>query len=156
MPFRHVAMYRWADHVDAAHVDRVRDALDELASITTGVQQHVHGRDVGVSADSFDYHVVADFDTIADWRAYRDHPAHVLLEAELIDGHALDRATGQFQTADIRSAHEVSAMRMETFLAEPDDDTGPAGESDDELIARARRAATADLQAFLAEPDDGP
>lgn len=159
MPFRHVAMYRWADHVDAEHVIRVRDALDELAALVN-VRQHAHGSDVGVSADSYDFHVVADFDTVADWRAYRDHPVHVLLVAELIDGHVTDQAVGQYQTPDDRSAHEVSASRMESFLADADDDPGVdpgdglAGESDDELLARARRAAMAEMQAFLADPDD--
>jgi hypothetical protein len=152
VPFRHVAMYRWADHVDAEHVQRVRDALDELTELVNA-RHHAYGSDVGVSADSFDFHVVADFDTVADWRTYRDHPVHVLLVAELIDGHVTDQATGQYQTPDVRSAHEVSAARMDTFLAEPDDDV-PDDESDDELLARARRAAMAEMQTLLAEPDD--
>lgn len=69
-----------------------------------------------------------------------------------------ERVTGQFQLPDVRSAHDVSADRMASFLTEPDaapashDDSG--GETDDELLARARRAAAAEMQALLAEPDD--
>ena len=66
MPFRHVVMYRWADHVDDDHVTRVRDALDELAGVVRGLRHHAHGSDVGVSADSFDFHLVADFDAVWD------------------------------------------------------------------------------------------
>lgn len=154
MPFRHVAMYRWAAHVDGVHVDRVRAAFDELAAAVPGLHRHEHGHDVGVSEGTFDFLVVADFGSVADWHAYRDHPAHVLLVAELIDGHVVDQASGQYQAPDVRDAHEVSSARMQALLAEPDADDEHDDESDDELLARARRAAMAEMQALLAEPDE--
>lgn len=158
MPFRHVAMYRWAAHVDEAHVERVRAAFDELVAAVPALRRHEHGSDVGVSEGTFDYLVVADFDSVADWRAYRDHPTHLLLLAELIDGHVVERASGQYQAPDGRDAHQVSAAGLESFLAEPDDalptDVGATDESDDELLARARRAAMAEMQSLLAEPDE--
>ena len=156
MPFRHVAMFRWAEHVDADHVQRVREAYDELMSRTSGLRHHAHGADVGMSEGTFDYLVVADFDSVADWRAYRDHPSHVLLVEELISGHVVERAVGQLQLPEERSAHEVSAARMQSLLAEPDETTGPApeDESDEELLARARRAAMSEMESLLAEPDD--
>lgn len=162
MPFRHITLFRWAEHVDAEHVQRVRDAYDELAELIVGLCHHAHGSDAGVSEGSFDFHVVADFETLADWRAYRDHPAHVLLFEELIRGNVIDRAAGQFQLPDHRSAHDVSATQMQSLLAGPDDRpdmaatdvTDATEETDDELLARARRAATAEMQTFLADPDD--
>lgn len=152
VPFRHVAMYRWAAHVGPDHVDRVRTAFDELATLVPGV--HVHGSDVGVAEGTFDYLVVADFESVVDWRTYRDHPAHVLLEAELLDEHVVERATGQYQVPDARSAHDVSATRMQAFLTQSEDVGASSDESDDELLARARRAAQAEMQALLAEPDE--
>ena len=95
MPFRHVVMFRWAPHVDAAHVERVREASEALAAAIPQVRQMVHGSDVGVAEGNFDYVVVVDFDTVTDWRAYRDHPMHVLLFEELIKGHVTDRAAVQ-------------------------------------------------------------
>lgn len=154
MPFRHVAMFRWAEHVDTEHVQRVRAAFDELAELVPGLQHHTHGSDVGVSEGTFDYLVVADFDSVVDWRTYRDHPAHVLLVEELITGHVVDRAAGQYQAPDERHARDVSATRMQSLLAEPDDTAKPEHESDDEMLARARRAAMAEMQTLLAEPDD--
>lgn len=156
MPFRHVAMFRWAEHVDRSHVQRVRDALDELGDAVPGLRHHAHGTDVGVSEGTFDYLVVADFDSVADWPAYRDHPIHVLLVEELVSGHVVDRAVGQFQLPDERSARDVSATAMQSLLAEPDETEDAKDESDEELLARARRAAMADMQALLAEPDDDP
>lgn len=155
MPFRHVAMFRWAEHVDVEHVARVRAAYDELGEAATGVRHHTHGTDVGVSEGTFDYLVVADFDSVGDWRAYRDHPVHVLLLEELISGHVVDRAAGQFLVPEERDAPAVSAADMATL--HPADAEGEAAhrdESDAELLARARRAAMAEMQALLAEPDD--
>jgi hypothetical protein len=146
-------MFRWAERVDTEHVQRVCDAYDELAVRVTGLRHHAHGSDVGVSEGTFDFHVVADFDSVADWRAYRHHPAHVLLVEELISGFVVEQATGQFQTPDDRDAHDVSAAMMRSLLAEPDSAV-PSDESDEELVARARRAAMADMQTLLAEPDD--
>lgn len=156
MPFRHVAMFRWADHVDADHLQRVRETLDQLGAVVPGLRHHAHGTDVGVSEGTFDYLVVADFDSVAGWRAYRDHPTHVLFVEELVNGHAIDRAAGQFQTPDDLDAHDVSAARLQAFLAAPDgttDGSVPEDEADEELLARARRAAMAEMQALLAEPE---
>ena len=154
MPFRHVVMYRWAEHVDAEHVQRVREAFDELAEHVPGLRHHAHGNDVGVSEGTFDYLVVADFESVADWRVYRDHPTHVLLVEELIRDHLVDRAAGQYQTPDERNPRDVSATSIQSLLAEPDDAVESEPESDDELLARARRAAMAEMQHLLAEPDD--
>ena len=155
MPFRHVAMFRWADHVDTEHVQRVREAFDELAGLTLGLRHHTHGSDVGVSEGNFDYLLVADFESVADWRMYRDHPTHVLLVEELISGHVIEQVAGQFQVPDDRDAHDVSAARMPSLLAEPDLTAPEADESDDELLARARRVAMAEVQSLLDERDDG-
>jgi len=159
-------MYRWASHVDDAHVRRVHDAFDALSAAVPGIRRHEHGSDVGVSEGTYDFLVVADFDSVAEWRAYRDHPEHVLLVAELIDGHVVEQASGHYQAPDDRDPHDLSAVRLDSFLAGPDtaSDTGPhtafdtafdvGEESDDELLARARRAARVEMEALLAEPDD--
>jgi hypothetical protein len=98
MPFRHVVMFRWADHVDEEHIDKVRAGLSALPLEIDVIRSYVHGSDVGVSEGNFDYAVVADFDNVADFRTYRDHPQHVLLIAELIKGFVTDRAAIQYQT----------------------------------------------------------
>ncbi len=153
MPFRHLALYRWAEHVDAEHVERVRAAFDALADDVAGLVSHTHGNDVGVSEGTFDYLVVADFHTIEAWRAYRDHPTHVLLLAELITGHVVEQAGGQFPTSESpRTAVSTAADPATSRDAPPVD----GEETDEELLARARQAALDSMQAFLAEPDDTP
>lgn len=135
MTFRHVALYRWADHVDTDHVRRVAEALDRLATRLPGVITFEHGGDVGMSLDGFGYHLIVEFRTIDDWRTYRDHPDRLLLAAELLDGAVAEQAEGQFTIGAIA----------------PDLDPGL---SDDEIMTAARRLAAERMAALLAEPDD--
>ena len=98
MPFRHVVMFKWEDHVDPEHIELVRRGLSALPMEIDEIRGYVHGSDVGISEGTYDYVVVADFDNVNDFRTYRDHPQHVLLIEELITGNITDRAAIQYQT----------------------------------------------------------
>lgn len=139
MRIRHVALYRWVPDLPADHIERVRDAFDELGARFPDVAHH-HGSDLGVSGDGFDYVVIADFASIEQWRTYRDDPAHVLLVEELLHDAVAERAGGQFA---------LTPGPGPTVAAPP-----LADESDEEMLERARRAAMAEMQALLADPDD--
>ena len=98
MPFRHVVMFRWAEGLPDDHADRVRDGLNALPPVIEEIRAYAHGSDVGVSEGNYDYVVVADFDNVNDFRAYRDHPQHVLFVAELIKDKVAERASVQYLT----------------------------------------------------------
>lgn len=98
MPFRHVVMFKWAEDAPDDHVDRVRDGLNALPIEIEQIRGYVHGSDVGVSVGNYDYALVADFDNVADFRTYRDHPTHLLFIEEVIKGNVAERAAVQFQT----------------------------------------------------------
>lgn len=98
MPFRHVVMFKWEDHVDEDHVEQVRAGLSALPAAIDEIRSYVHGTDLGVSDGNFDYVVVADFDDVDDFRTYRDHPQHVQLIEQLIAGNVADRAAVQYRT----------------------------------------------------------
>jgi hypothetical protein len=97
MPFRHVVMFRFADHVEDDYVDRVRSGLSALPAQIEQIRSYLHGTDVGVSDGNFDYVLVADFDNVQDFVTYRDHPAHVLFIEEVIKGNVANRAAVQYQ-----------------------------------------------------------
>ena len=141
MPFRTVALYRWADHVDDDHVARLEVALAEMNPEVPGVRSLTHGADTGATGGSFDYVVVIDVATADDWRAVRDHPAYILLLEELVTNHVVERAVAQFRADDAAAMSPDEADVREI--------------SDEELMARARRAAQASMDALMAEPDDG-
>ena len=121
MPFRHVVLLQWADDVPDDHVEQVRSGLDALPSQIPQIRGFLHGSDVGVSEGNFDYVVVADFDNMGDWRAFREHPAHLLFMEEHITGKLKGRAAIQYQTPVNRDPFEFSHARMQEFLAEIDE-----------------------------------
>ncbi len=130
MPFRHVAMFRWADDVGDDHVVRVRDAFDRLTAQVPGIRSLTHGTDVGVTEGAYDYLVVADFDSVAEWRAFRDHPAHVLLVEELLRDDVAERVVGQFTVAAERLGPSLGAASPATATwtgAPVGPGAGPAG-----------------------------
>jgi Stress responsive A/B Barrel Domain len=121
MPFRHVVLLQWADDVPEDHVDQVRAGLDALPPQVPQIRTFLHGTDVGVSEGNYDYVVVADFDNVQDWRAFREHPAHVLFMEEHITGKLKGRAAIQYQTPVDRDPYEFSHARMQEFLAQIDE-----------------------------------
>jgi hypothetical protein len=121
MPFRHVVLLQWADDVPENHVEQVRSGLDALLSQIPQIRGFLHGSDVGVSEGNFDYVVVADFDNMGDWRAFREHPAHLLFMEEHITGRFKNRAAIQYQTPADPDPFDFSHARMQEFLAEIDE-----------------------------------
>ena len=58
------------------------------------------GADAAVNDGNFDYVVVADFDDVAGYLAYRDHPAHQAAITEHIAPIVAERAAVQYQLED--------------------------------------------------------
>ena len=98
MPFRHVVMFQWAEGLGPDHIERVRSGLDALPAQIEQIRSYVHGVDVGISEGSFDYVLVADFDSMDDYVAYRDHPVHQQFIADVIVGNVAGRAAVQYET----------------------------------------------------------
>jgi hypothetical protein len=96
MMFRHVVMFRWAEDVDDAHVAAVARRLDELPGEIAEIRSYRHGADAGVNEGTFDYVLVADFDSVDDYLVYRDHPTHQAFISEKIAGRVDDRAAAQY------------------------------------------------------------
>jgi hypothetical protein len=140
VPFRHVALYRFADHVDDEHRALLGSALDELRDQIPGVRAVTHGADAGMVGGGYDYVVVIDVGTAADWRTVADHPSYILLAAELLTPHVVEQASAQF--------------RIDEPAAVGPTDVDVRDLSDDELMEQARRSAQASMEALLAEPDD--
>ena len=137
MALRHLLLLRWADHAGPDDVEAVRSAFDALAAEVPAVRRLTQGSGLSLGDGGADHVVVVDVDDVDAWRALRDHPSTVLLEAELLDALTAQRWTAQ-------------------FVAPADDAAPPPGavdETDDELMERARRAAAANMAAIYAEPD---
>ena len=95
--FRHVVMFRWNEDVTIDEVSATGRALDALPGLVPAIRDYRHGGDAGVNSGNFDYVVVADFDDVDGYLAYRDHPDHQALIAEHIAGRVADRAAVQYE-----------------------------------------------------------
>lgn len=94
---RHVVMFRWAEGVDDAHIDKVAAGFDALVDAIPEIRSYVHGRDLELNAGNLDYAVVADFDSVEALAIYREHPVHQQLIADLITGYAAARVAVQHE-----------------------------------------------------------
>jgi Stress responsive A/B Barrel Domain len=140
VPFRHVVLYKFAEHVGEEHLTRLGSALDELRELVPGIRSVTHGADAGMVGEAFDYTVVVDVATAGDWRTARDHPAYILLVEELLTPHIVEQATGHFRIDDHAPTEPTDVDARDL--------------TDDELMEHARRSAQASMGALLAEPDD--
>ena len=95
--FRHVVMFSWNEDVTSDEVSATGRALDALPALVPTIRDYRHGGDAGVNSGNFDYVVVADFDDVEGYLAYRDHPDHQALIAAHIAGRVADRAAVQYE-----------------------------------------------------------
>jgi hypothetical protein len=94
--FRHVVLLTFRDAPDG-HVERVADALATLPAHIPELKRYVIGTDAGVAEGNADIAVVADCDDQAGWQAYRDHPVHQQVIAELIRPYVSARSAVQHE-----------------------------------------------------------
>jgi len=96
--FRHVVMLSWVD--TAADEDRraARDALETLPPAIPEIRSYRVGVDAGLAPEgNSDLVVVADFDDLAGYVLYRDHPTHQDVIARFIRPILAARAAVQHE-----------------------------------------------------------
>lgn len=73
---RHVALFTWAPGATDAEIAAVTEGLTALPGQIPEIRDYRVGADLGLGEGNHDFAVVADFDSVAGFHAYRDHPAH--------------------------------------------------------------------------------
>jgi len=95
MAFTHVVTFKWRD---GDFNDRgIADALRGLVARVDGVHSYLCGSDVGLTPDAYDFAVVGAFDDRASFIAYRDHPEHQRILAEMIVPNLQSRTVVQLE-----------------------------------------------------------
>ena len=94
---RHVVTFRWTDSTTDDDIAAVEEGLAALPAAIPQINVYRFGRDAGINEGSFDFGVVADFETVDDYLVYRDDPTHTTLLAERIAPHVAERAAVQFE-----------------------------------------------------------
>ncbi len=95
MGFRHIALLTFAPGAD---VDAIAQALHALPAQIPELRRYEIGRDARLAPDNAHLAVIAELDDQAGYEAYRDHPAHQAVIAELITPHLIARTAVQHLT----------------------------------------------------------
>jgi hypothetical protein len=93
--FRHVVMMRFTPESTPAQVAAMQARLSRLPELIPEIRNYVIGNDARVNDGNYDFVIVADFDDVDDYLAYRDHPDHQAAIAESIRPILADRVAVQ-------------------------------------------------------------
>lgn len=94
---RHVVLLRWRDGATEAEKKGVEEGLEALPAAIPEIRRYQWGRDAGLAEGNFDFALVADFDSPADFAAYQNHPEHLRLLAERVRPAIAARAAAQYR-----------------------------------------------------------
>jgi hypothetical protein len=95
---RHVVLFRFQPDTAADRVIALAEGLAALPGAIPEIVDYRFGPDLAINEASWDFAVSADFADTAGYLAYRDHPQHQQLIAELVLPIVADRASVQFRT----------------------------------------------------------
>ena len=93
---RHVVLFRWKDGVSDAQKRAVEAGLGALPERIPEIRRYEFGGDAGLAEGNFDFVVVADFESLADYEAYQAHPEHQRVIGESIRPVISARAGAQY------------------------------------------------------------
>ena len=94
--FRHVVMVRLTEDMTDDQKEALRAGLGRLPEVIPDIRAYRFGDDAGLNEGNFDFVVTADFDDADGYLAYRDHPDHKQLVADLLGPFVTKRASVQF------------------------------------------------------------
>ncbi|MGB6456323.1 MAG: Dabb family protein [Streptosporangiaceae bacterium] len=94
---RHVVVFTWDDAMTDELEQQFAAELTALAPRLAGLRAYHAGPDAGLVEGNFDFAVVADFDDVDSYLAYRDHPEHQDIIRRLSRPHVTGRAAVQFE-----------------------------------------------------------
>jgi hypothetical protein len=92
----HVVLITLNDQATDAAVSDVLDGLAVLPAAIPELRSLDCGRDAGVSDGAADLAIVATFESVEDFEAYRVHPAHVAVGRDLLRPIMASAQTSQF------------------------------------------------------------
>jgi hypothetical protein len=94
----HVVAFRWKPGIPQDHVETVKSQLVEFAATLPEVRSYRLGSDLGASdMGNFDFAIVAEFDTLDDWRVYDKHPRHEEIRGGVVRPWIETRASVQYE-----------------------------------------------------------
>lgn len=93
---QHVVLFRWKEGVGPVHVSAATKALATLPALIPQIKSYSFGPNLGINPGTYDFAVVAEFDSADDYLVYRDHPDHRAFIAAYTADFVSERAAIQF------------------------------------------------------------
>jgi hypothetical protein len=90
-------MFTWKPEATEEQIKRVPAELARLPSVIPSLKAYSMGTDIGVNEGNWQFVIVADFDDLDGYLAYRDDPTHRGIIAEHIQGLVAQRAAVQYE-----------------------------------------------------------
>ncbi|MFO1541263.1 MAG: Dabb family protein [Chloroflexota bacterium] len=81
---RHIVLFRWKEGTTPEQIAAALTGLRALPAQIPQIRAYVVGADIGGMDGHWDVAVTGDFDDLAAFRAYFDHPAHQAVVHERI------------------------------------------------------------------------
>ena len=81
---RHTVLLRFKEGTSEEQIQSVLDGLATMPGEIDLIRRYEFGRDLGIMEGNPEIALVADFDSVEDWRTYLAHPAHKAMVAERI------------------------------------------------------------------------
>ena len=94
---RHTVMFTWKPEATEEQKQRVATELSRLPSVIPSLKAYSMGTDIGVNQGNWQFVVVADFDDLDGYLAYRDDATHKAIIAEHIQPIIATRAAVQYE-----------------------------------------------------------
>lgn len=94
---RHLVLIRWREGCPQEAVSAVEEALAALPAQIPAIRGYQLGRDLRLNPTNSDFGIVADFDDVAGYRVYAQHPRHLWVIRELIEPWVAERRAVQFE-----------------------------------------------------------
>lgn len=94
---RHVVLFAWTPEATGEQKQQVIDELLSLPPLMTGLRAFDVGPDAGVVDGNADFALVADFDDVPSYLAYRNHPTHRAIIDQVINPIIKSRVAIQYE-----------------------------------------------------------
>ena len=95
--FRHIVLLRFTDDTTAKDVRALTVALNALPSQIPQIRDYRIGTDLGLAEENAHFAIVADFDDVVGYVAYRDDPEHQRVISKLIRPFLASRTAAQYE-----------------------------------------------------------
>lgn len=82
--FRHMLMIKFGRDVTRQQIQDLADGLAKMPQIMDYIRRYEFGPDLALSDETFDFGLIADFDSEEDWRTYLNHSDHQILVHNLL------------------------------------------------------------------------